>query len=69
MVVIGAVIGMATAVAVAKVVSSLLYNVSPANPLVLIEAALAVAVVTLLAVQLPARRAIRTDPMTILRSE
>lgn len=69
MVLIGAVIGMATAVAVAKVVSSLLYNVSPANPLVLIEAALAVAVVTLLAVQLPARRAIRTDPMTILRSE
>ena len=69
MVVIGAIIGMGTAVAAAKVVASLLYNVSPANPLVLIEAVLAVAVVTFLAVQLPARRAIRTDPMTILRSE
>jgi hypothetical protein len=69
MVAIGAVIGMGGAVGAARVLSSLLYNVSPANPLVLIEAALAVSVVTFLPVQLPARRAIRTDPMTILRSE
>jgi ABC-type lipoprotein release transport system permease subunit len=37
--------------------------------LALIEAALAVAAVTFLAIQMPARRAIRTDPMTVLRSE
>ena len=69
MVAIGAVIGMAVAVAAARVVSAVLYRVSPADPLALIEAALAVAAVTFLAIQMPARWAIRTDPMTVLRSE
>ena len=69
MVAIGAVIGTVVAVVAARVVSAVLYRVSPADPLALIEAALAVAAVTLLAIQLPARRAIRTDPMTVLRSE
>jgi hypothetical protein len=69
MVAIGAVIGTVVAVAVARVVSAGLYRVSPADPLALIEAALAVAVVTLLAIQTPARRAIRTDPMAVLRNE
>ena len=69
MVAIGAVIGTAVAVTAARIVSAILYRVSPADPLALIEAALAVAVVTFLAIQLPARRAIRTDPMTVLRSE
>jgi len=69
MVAIGAAIGTAVAIAAARVVSAILYRVSPADPLALIEAALAVAVVTLLAIQMPARRAIRTDPMTVLRSE
>ena len=69
MVAIGAVIGTAVAVTAARIVSAILYRVSPADPLALIEAALAVAVVTFLAIQLPARRAIRTDPMAVLRSE
>jgi predicted permease len=69
MVLIGAVAGTATAVAAARVVSVLLYRVSPADPLALTEAALAVAGVTFLAIQVPARRAMRTDPMTVLRSE
>jgi predicted permease len=69
MVLIGAVVGTTVAVAAARVVSVLLYRVSPADPLALIEAALAVAGVTFLAIQVPARRAIRTDPMTVLRGE
>ena len=69
MVAIGAAIGTAVAVAAARVVSAVLYRVSPADPLALAEAALAVATVTFLAIQLPARRAIRTDPMTVLRNE
>jgi predicted permease len=69
MVSIGAAGGTAAAVAVARVASALLYRVSPADPLALAEAALAVAAVTFLAIQVPARRAIRTDPMTVLRSE
>jgi putative ABC transport system permease protein len=69
MVAIGAAIGMAVAIAVARVVSAILYRVSPADPLALIEATLAVAAVTFLAIQMPARRAIRTDPMAVLRRE
>ncbi len=69
MVAIGGVIGTGVAVAAARVVSALLYRVSPADPLALIEAVLAVAVVTFLAIQMPARRAIRTDPMAVLRNE
>jgi predicted permease len=69
MVLIGAAVGTAVAVAAARVVSAFLYRVSPAEPLALAEAALAVAAVTFLAIQMPARRAIRTDPMTVLRSE
>jgi predicted permease len=69
MVAIGAAIGMAVAVAVARVVSAVLYRVSPADPLALIESVLAIAAVTFLAIQMPARRAIRTDPMTVLRRE
>lgn len=69
MVLIGAAVGTAVAVAAARVVSVLLYRVSPADPLALTEAALAVAAVTFLAIQIPARRAIRTDPMTVLRRE
>lgn len=69
MVAIGAAIGTAVAVAAARTVSALLYQVSPANPWALIGAVLALAAVTFLAIQLPARRAIRTDPMDALRSE
>jgi ABC-type antimicrobial peptide transport system permease subunit len=69
MVLIGAAVGTAVAVAAARVVSALLYRVSPADPLAITEAALAVAGVTFLAIQVPARRAIRTDPMTVLRGE
>jgi predicted permease len=69
MVAIGTAIGTAVAVTAARVVSAILYRVNPADPLALIEAGLAVAVVTFLAIQLPARRAIRTDPMTVLRNE
>jgi len=38
--------------------------VSPADPLALLEAALAAATVTFFAIQIPARRAICMDPMT-----
>jgi predicted permease len=68
-VLIGAGVGTAVAVSAARVVSAALYRVSPADPLALLAASLAVAAVTFLAIQMPARRAIRTDPMTVLRHE
>ena len=66
---IGAAIGLACAFAAAKVVSALLYRVSPADPLGLLAGIVVVAAVTLLAAQAPARRAIRLDPMAVLRRE
>ena len=69
MVAIGAAIGMIGAVALAWVVSAFLYRVSPADPLALAGAMLAVAAVAFLAILMPARRAIHTDPMTVLRGE
>ncbi len=68
-VLIGAAIGTAGAIAAARLISSYLYHVSPADPPALIVSVLAIATVTLFAVRVPARRAIRTDPMTVLRGE
>ena len=66
---IGAVLGLAAALAAARVISAALYHVSPADPIALITGVLAIASVTVLAAQLPARRAARLDPMTVLRRD
>jgi ABC-type lipoprotein release transport system permease subunit len=46
-----------------------LYNVSPADPVVLVLGTLMVAVVVLLSALLPARRAATVEPMKALRTE
>jgi len=66
---IGAVIGLAVALAAAEVLRSALYGVSPTDPIGLAAAVVVVAAVGLLAVYAPARRALRVDPMTALREE
>ena len=66
---IGAVIGLAVALAAAEVLRSALYGVSPTDPIGLAAAVAVVAAVGLLAVYAPARRALRVDPMTALREE
>jgi predicted permease len=63
----GAVVGTAAAVVAARLVARALYHVSPADPIAICSALLAVALVAFLALQLPARRATRVDPMTVLR--
>jgi ABC-type antimicrobial peptide transport system permease subunit len=63
----GAVAGTAAAVVAARVVGPALYHVSPADPVAICSALLAIALVAFLALQLPARRATRVDPMTVLR--
>jgi len=65
---LGAFIGLAAALAVPHVFASLLFGVGPADPVTLAGAALLLALVTLLACYLPARRAMRGDPLTALRS-
>ena len=68
-VVIGAVVGIAAAAGVSRVLSSVLFGVSPADPIALIGAPLVVAAVALAAAALPARRAARFDPSKTLHYE
>ncbi len=65
----GLLIGVAGSLAVARLISGLLYGVTPADPGTLGATALLILGVVLLACYLPARRAARVDPMTALRCE
>jgi putative ABC transport system permease protein len=66
---IGSVIGFAVALAGSRILRSALYGVTPTDPIGLAAAVAAVAVVGLLAAYVPARRALRVNPMTALREE
>jgi putative ABC transport system permease protein len=62
-------LGIAAALALSRVLSSLLYGVSPADPLTYAVIVLSVAALALLASYLPALRAARLQPARVLRSE
>jgi putative ABC transport system permease protein len=66
---IGVVLGVAGALALTRVLASLLYGVSPTDPLTLVLVSLLLVGIALLASYLPARRAARIDPMAALRYE
>jgi putative ABC transport system permease protein len=63
----GLVFGFVAAIGAGRLVSRLLYGISPMDPLSLASAALALAGIALLACYLPARSATRIDPLTTLR--
>jgi predicted permease len=65
----GIVLGAAGAAAASRLLASMLYGVSPLDPLVYAATALALSAVALLAVLVPARRATAVDPVVALRSE
>jgi predicted permease len=65
----GVVIGLAAAAGLTRLMSSLLYGVSPMDPLTFGSVALGLSAVALLASWIPARRAARTDPAVSLRFE
>jgi predicted permease len=67
--VIGCVIGLAGAVAASSLLRSMLFGVSPFDPLVLTVAAVGVLVLALAASAPPALRAASTNPMQALRGE
>ncbi len=67
--VIGVTFGLAGALAATRVLSSLLYDVTPTDPLTLICVSVVLSTIALLAGYLPARRAARIDPMAALRYE
>jgi predicted permease len=67
LVAIGSAIGIAAALAVTKVLASLLYGVEATDPLALIGAVMVLLVVGMLAAFMPARRASLTNPAAVLR--
>ena len=66
---IGIAIGLAGAAALTRLLADELYDTSPLDPPVLVTVSLVVALVAALASWVPARRAMRTSPMTVLRTE
>jgi predicted permease len=65
----GIVIGVGGALALTRLLQSFLFEISPTDPVTFAGVAIALALVGLLACYIPARRAARLDPMTVLRQE
>ena len=65
----GIVIGLAGAFGLARFITTFLFGVTPKDPAVFTAVPLILAVVSLVAVWLPARRASNVDPLTALRYE
>jgi putative ABC transport system permease protein len=62
-------VGLLLSLAAGRVLSQILYQVSPSDPFALICSSLLLSVAALLACFLPARRAMRVNPITALRME
>ena len=69
MAVIGIVLGAAAAVLLGHAAQAALFGIGAGDPLTLTAAAVVLAAVALGAAYIPARRASRVDPMTVLRYE
>jgi putative ABC transport system permease protein len=66
---LGIVLGLAGAIALTRVMVSLLFDVKPTDPATLMAVAVLLAAVAMLACYIPARRALSIHPMTALRCE
>ena len=66
---IGVVVGLIGAFGITRVIASLLYNVTPTDPLSFGGVALFLALIAVVASYLPARRATNVDPIIALRNE
>jgi predicted permease len=69
LVIIGVVVGLPVIFAVTRLASSLLFGLTPTDPVSLLLAALLMLAVAMVAGYLPSRRATRVDPMVALRCE
>ena len=66
---IGVAYGLTAAFALTRVMKSLLFNVSSADPLTYLVVSVGLIVAAVVASYLPARRAAKVDPMVALRYE
>ena len=66
---LGVAIGVVGALALGRVMSSLIYGVKPTDPLTLIFVAALLTSITIAASYIPARRATKVDPLVALRYE
>jgi putative ABC transport system permease protein len=67
--IVGIVIGLASAFGLARVIASLLYGVTPRDPLVFVLMPAILTLVALVGIWLPSRRAVNVDPVTALRTD
>jgi putative ABC transport system permease protein len=67
LVIIGLAVGLAGALALTRLMTTLLFEVSPTDPITFVVVALCVILATLLACYIPARRAAKVDPLVALR--
>ena len=66
---IGVVIGMVASFGLTRILGSMLFGVRPTDPLILLAVSFLLMGVALVASYLPARRAMRVDPIVALRYE
>jgi predicted permease len=66
---LGVLIGTGASLAIARLMSSLLFGISPTDPPTFLTLAVLLSLAALLASYIPARRAMRIDPMVALRYE
>ena len=69
LVVVGVALGLIGAVALTRVMSSLLFEITPKDPLTFTAVAVFLALVAFVACYIPARRATKVDPLVALRYE
>ncbi|MGA9427585.1 MAG: hypothetical protein WBV33_21070, partial [Terracidiphilus sp.] len=65
----GSAAGLALGLLASRVLSYIVYQATPRDPLVLAGVVAAMALLGLIATWIPAQRALRVDPMTLLREE
>jgi ABC-type lipoprotein release transport system permease subunit len=66
---IGLVTGVLGAVALTRLLSTALFEVSPLDPMTYVWVGVILVATSLLATWLPARRAMRVDPVRVMRDE
>ena len=66
---VGVLLGLGAAVAVTRLMESLLFGITPLDPIAFATMPLVLAVAAWLATYLPARRAMAVDPVETMRAE